>query len=916
MDHVALLGSTSLGVCGATGLRGASLHLLVVVGLDVGAELVEVQVPVRVILALLELRAVLQVLLGRRQPADDRRNGGQLGGRQVHVGALAQPVREVARGRGHDRGAGGHTGLVAHAQRAARHLQTSTARAVDVVVALVVQLLGVHLRGRRDPQARVQLALVVVQKLAGGTEVADVRHARADEDLVDLRARAVAEGDSVVRVVRGAQDGLLDVVHVDLDDVLVLGVLVRLHELRVLDPRLHLLGTAQQRAHVAVALRDHPPEHHDVALQVLNDRLLVQLDRATGGAALRARVGQLEGLLNLQVLETLDLQHLAAEGVDLVLLRHRQEAQLNRLQGDGVHQVTERDARLHLAREANQDRLRHVQGDHTRGGTEGHQARASREGDTDREPGVRVSTRSDRVRQKHPVQPRVDDTVGRAQGHTAPGLDEVRQSVVHLHVDRLRVRGRVAERLHHKVGGEAEAGQVLQLVTGHGTRGVLRSHRRHLRLAVHARADTGKAAGLADHLLGKRVALVARGRLLRLVEDRVVTRLAERGTGLVRQATADDERDTAAGAHLVEEHVGLEGELREHLGRAVLVDLAVLDVDRDGVAHVQVVHRALDRQSAGVLHGVEEDGGDLRAQDHAAGLLVGHGVDLLADVPQHAVRRRLPGRAGSDNVANVHERQAVLGLQLLDLLQGADLALGLRGDAVTADLQHGLRVERDVRARPRIRGGGQVVGVGLARHLQHRVRRSLGHLRALREPLGVGPRVEHLGGLGHARLVLLDDVVERVEDERRVLHRRRGRLGHRGVLRGKELHERGHVEPAVHLAENLDSLHLGELVRLLRALRNLREERRLDVGSVVDARRHALRQKLLQQLDLRGVGRGLQGRDSLGHLLGVQRLRRQTLRGALSDVLVVGLHEGRGVAALHGAHGDAPEGRLHFVVGF
>ena len=53
--------------------------------------------------------------------------------------------------------------------------------------------------------------------------------------------------------------------------------------------------------------------------------------------------------------------------------------------------------------------------------------------------------------------------------------DEVGQLVVHLHVDRLRVGRGVAEDLHHQVGAEAQAGQVLQLVARHRAGGVLRA---------------------------------------------------------------------------------------------------------------------------------------------------------------------------------------------------------------------------------------------------------------------------------------------------------------------------------------------------------------------------------------------------------------------------------------------------------
>src|SRR5690606_23405413 len=60
-----------------------------------------------------------------------------------------------------------------------------------------------------------------------------------------------------------------------------------------------------------------------------------------------------------------------------------------------------------------------------------------------------------------------------------------------------------------------------------------------------------------------------------------------------------------------------------------------------------------------------------------------------------------------------------LGLDFFDLLQWADGARLIGGNTITGHLQHGQGVQRDVRARPGVRGRGQVVGVGFARDLEH-----------------------------------------------------------------------------------------------------------------------------------------------------------------------------------------------------
>ena len=169
----------------------------------------------------------------------------------------------------------------------------------------------------------------------------------------------------------------------------------------------------------------------------------------------------------------------------------------------------------------------------------------------------------------------------------------------------------MAEGLHHQIGGEAEAGEVLQLVARHRAGGVLRADGGHLRLAIGAGAHAlafGQAAGAADHLLRQREALAGVGGTAGR-RNRVETGRPSASRALGGEAAADDQRDAAAGAHFVEEHVGLELELGDDL--AVLERLALIGAQLDDVAHVHLGHVELDRQGAGVFHGVVEDRGDL-----------------------------------------------------------------------------------------------------------------------------------------------------------------------------------------------------------------------------------------------------------------------------------------------------------------
>ena len=73
--------------------------------------------------------------------------------------------------------------------------------------------------------------------------------------------------------------------------------------------------------------------------------------------------------------------------------------------GNGVHQIAQRDAGLHLALETHQHRFRHVERHDAGRGSEGHQAGAGRERNADREARVRIAAGADGVRQQHAVQP-------------------------------------------------------------------------------------------------------------------------------------------------------------------------------------------------------------------------------------------------------------------------------------------------------------------------------------------------------------------------------------------------------------------------------------------------------------------------------------------------------------------------------
>ena len=123
-----------------------------------------------------------------------------------------------------------------------------------------------------------------------------------------------------------------------------------------------------------------------------------------------------------QIRQTFDFRDAAREDVLLALLLDGQQAGLDGVQRNGVDQVTQGDARLHLALKRTSTGFRHVQRHDAGGGSKGDQTGTGREGDADRETGVRVATGADGIRQQQAVQPGVDDAVARTQRNAAAVL--------------------------------------------------------------------------------------------------------------------------------------------------------------------------------------------------------------------------------------------------------------------------------------------------------------------------------------------------------------------------------------------------------------------------------------------------------------------------------------------------------------
>ena len=715
--------------------------------------------------------------------------------------------------------------------------------------------------------------------------MADVGHARADEHFIDLGTSNFSQCLHIVRIVGACHDRFVDVGQVDLDNSCVVCIRVALEQLGVLEPGFLGCDTAGQGTGIRVTIGNHPLHHGDVAVDVLLDRLFVQVHGATCGRALSRRVRQLKRLLDLQVWQTFDFEDTAGEDVLLTLLLDSQQAGLDRVQGNRIHQVTQGHSRLHLALEAHQHRLRHVQRHHAGCCSKRHQTGTCGEADTDRETGVAVATSAHGIRQQQAVEPGVDHAVTGAQADAAAGADEVRQLVVHLHIHGLGVSRGVAERLHHQVGREAQASQVFQLVAGHRAGGVLRADGGHLGLAISARAHAlafGQTAGTADHLLGQAETLLGIHRVLGQAEQ--CGRLqAQSFTGFGSQATADDQGDTATSAHFVKQHFALDFERCDFF--AVLESFTVIGAQFHHITHGHLAHIQLNRQRAGVFHGVVENRGDFAAQADSTETLVGDKRNVLAGKPQHGVGRRLARRTSAHHIAHVGYEIALCA-QVFEELDRATLAIFFRGNAGAGILVHCQRMQRNVRAAPSVRCRRQVVGVDFTSDLENADRDGLGHFRAAGKPLGIGPALQHSLGKGIALVSLFLDVMELVEHQQSFLQAFSGFCSHCRVV--QQIDHRADVVAAQHGAQQFGGTGTGDQGALFSAVGHSSQVAGFDLGGIVHTSRHAVGNQFDESCLFAGGGR-LEQLDQFAGLLGRQRQGGNAQRSAFSHMVTVSL---------------------------
>ena len=179
-------------------------------------------------------------------------------------------------------------------------------------------------------------------------------------------------------------------------------------------------------------------------------------------------------------------------------------------------------------------------------------------------------------------------------------------------------------------------------------------------------------------------------------------RQTERLAGFGGQATTDNQRDTATGADLIQQHIGFQFKCRQQFIGVMIADLTFIRVNVDHIPHIQVADIHFHRQSTRIFHRVEENRGNFAAQHNTAAALVRYIRDIIPHKPQHRVSRGFTGRAGTDHITDIGQREPFFAEQI-NLINRTDIARLIRINTVTRVFQHRECMQRDIRTRPGIR---------------------------------------------------------------------------------------------------------------------------------------------------------------------------------------------------------------------
>ncbi len=207
------------------------------------------------------------------------------------------------------------------------------------------------------------------------------------------------------------------------------------------------------------------------------------------------------------------------------------------------------------------------------------------------------------------------------------------------------------------------------------------------------------------------------------------------------------------------------------------------------------------------------------------------------------------------------------GFEVVDELHGAAFAIlfGHKRCAWAGVFEHRQVVHRDVGAAPGVGRGRQVIGVGFTGHFEHGDGDFLLDFGALLEPLGVGPGLDDLFGLGVARLGFFGNVVECVEHQQRAFERFAGFRSHGRIV--EQINEWLDVVATEHGAQQLcGTLACDQAARLL-AMGHRCQKAGLDFGGVIHAGWDAMHQQV-DQVAFFACGRVFDQLNDVSGLLG------------------------------------------------
>ena len=104
------------------------------------------------------------------------------------------------------------------------------------------------------------------------------------------------------------------------------------------------------------------------------------------------------------------------------------------------------------------------------------------------------------------------------------------------------------------------------------------------------------------------------------------------------QATPDNQRNTTASTHFINQHVGFQFEGRQQFAGFVVTHFTFVRVNVNYVAHVQVRDVHFNWQCTRIFHRVKEDGCNFTAEAQTTAAFVRHMWNIIAHKPQNGVR--------------------------------------------------------------------------------------------------------------------------------------------------------------------------------------------------------------------------------------------------------------------------------------